>query len=70
MIMDCSAPTHGGKKLVKTYKNVLPQKRTLVAEVCGETYSKNVKKLSRKTATDVINPSNKGDRRKKERKGF
>ena len=28
------------ENLLKTYKNVLPQKLTLVAEVSGETYSK------------------------------
>ena len=35
-MMDDSAPTHD-----ETYKNVLPQKRTVVAEVCGEIHSKN-----------------------------
>ena len=39
---------------------VFPQIRTVVAEVCGETYSKNVVKWSRKMATDVINPTKKG----------
>ena len=55
--MDDSAPTHKRRKLVKTYKNVLPGKRTVVADVCGETYSKNVMKWSRKTATDIDNPA-------------
>ena len=56
--MDDSAPTHKRRKLVKTYKNVLPRKRTVVAEVSGETYSKKSdKKWSRKTATDVIRPT-------------
>ena len=36
-----NAPTHERRKLVKIYKNVLPQKRTVAVEVCGETY-KNV----------------------------
>ena len=58
MMMDDSVPTHVRRKLVKTYKNELTQKRTVVAEVCGETYFKNVIKWRRKTATDVINPAN------------
>ena len=33
------------RKLVKTYKNVLPRKRIVAAKVCGETYSKNDKKM-------------------------
>ena len=40
VMMDDSAPIHERRKLVKIYKNVLPQKRTMVAKVCGETYSK------------------------------
>ena len=44
MMMDDSAPIHERRKLVKTYKNVLPRKRKVVAKVCGETYSKNGKK--------------------------
>ena len=40
VIMDDNAPTHKRRKLVKTYKNVLPRKHIMVAEVCGETYSK------------------------------
>ena len=44
MMMDDSAPTHESRKLVKTYKNVLPRKRIVVAEVYGKTYSKNDKK--------------------------
>ena len=55
--MDDDAPTHKRRRLVKTYQNVLPQKRTVVAEVCRETYSKKkkkkIKRCSRKTATDV-----------------
>ena len=39
VMMDASALTHKKRKLVKTYKNVFPQKWTVVAEVCGETYS-------------------------------
>ena len=38
MMMDDGAPTHERRKIVKTYKSVLPQKLTVVAEVCGETY--------------------------------
>ena len=45
MMMDENAPTHERRKLVKTYKNVLPLKRIVAAEVCGETYSKNDKKM-------------------------
>ena len=40
VMMDDRTPTHERRKLVKTYKNVLPQIWTVVAEVCGETYSK------------------------------
>ena len=39
-MMDDSAPTDEERKLVKTYKNVLPQKRIVATEACGETYSK------------------------------
>ena len=57
MMMDDNAPTHERRKFVKTYKDVLFQKRIVVAEVCRETYSKNDKRRSRKTATNVnINP--------------
>ena len=60
MKMDDSAPVHERRKLVKTYKNVLPRKRIVVAKVCGETYSIMMKRWSRKTATNVkkINPTN------------
>ena len=56
-MMDDNAPTHKRRKLVKTYKNVLPQKQIVVAKVCGETYSKikMIKRLSRKTTTNVKN---------------
>ena len=55
MMMDDSASIHKRRKLVKTYKNVLRQKRTLVAEVLEETYSnKKYMKWNSKTATDVI----------------
>ena len=37
-MMDDSA--HKRRKLVKTYKNVISLKRTVFAEVSGETYSK------------------------------
>ena len=40
-MMDDSAPTLERRNLIKTYKNVLPQKQTVVAEVCREAYSKN-----------------------------
>ena len=63
MMMDDRAPTHERRKLGKTYKNALPRKRIVVAEVCGETYSKNDIRWSRKTATNVkINPTKKGER--------
>ena len=42
-MMDDSAPTDKRRKLVKTYKYELSQKRIDVAEVCKETYS--LKKL-------------------------
>ena len=61
-MMDDRAPIHERRKLVKTYKDVLPRKRIVVAKVCGETYSKKkiIKKWSRKTATNVkiIDPTN------------
>ena len=44
VVMDDSAPIHERRKLVKTYKDVLPRKRIVVAKVCGETYFKNNKK--------------------------
>ena len=60
MMMDDSAPIHERRKLVKNTKNVIPRKRIMVAEVCGETYSKNDKRWSRKTVKNVvrINPTN------------
>ena len=45
MMMDDSATTHERRKPVKTYKDVLSQKRTVVAEVSLETYSINVMKM-------------------------
>ena len=65
MAGDDSAPIHERRKLVKTYKNVLPRKRTMVAKVCGETYSqkKMIKRWIRKTAIDVkYTPQTKGER--------
>ena len=58
-MMDDSAPTHKRRKLVTTYKHMcsLYGKQTVVAGVWEETYSKNVIKWRRKTATDVINPA-------------
>ena len=41
VMMDCRAPTLERRKLVKTWKKVLP----VDAKVCGETYSKNDKKI-------------------------
>ena len=35
-----TVPTHERRKLVETYKNVLPQKRIAVAKVFRVTYSK------------------------------
>ena len=45
MMMDDYAPTHGRRKLVKTFKNMFPRKQTVVTQVCGVTYSKNDKKI-------------------------
>ena len=45
VMMDDSAPTHKKKKLVKTYKNVLPQKRTVVAKEIGRPTPKSVTKM-------------------------
>ena len=45
VIMYNSAITHERRKLVENYKNVLPQKHIVVAEVCWEIYSKNDKKM-------------------------
>ena len=47
-MMDDSAPIHKRRKLAKTYKNVLPRKRIVLAKVRGETYYKNDKGWSRK----------------------
>ena len=57
MMVD-NAPIHERRKLVKTYKNVLPRKRIVVAKVYGDTYSKidkKKKRWSRKTTTNVKN---------------
>ena len=40
-MMDDNTPTLERRKLVKTYRNMLPLERIVVAEVCAETYSKN-----------------------------
>ena len=37
-MMDDSIPSHKRRKLVKTYKNVLPISPPKAAEVCRETY--------------------------------
>ena len=39
-MMDDSVPTHKRRKLIKTFKNVLTRKQTVVAKVCGKIYSK------------------------------
>ena len=65
MAGDDSAPIHERRKLVKTYKNVLPQKRIVVAKVCGETYSKNDEKmewLKNGHKCKKLNPQIKGER--------
>ena len=64
MMMYDGAPTHKNRKLVKTYKHLRPQKQIVVTEVCGETYSKNDKKWSIKTATNLkkLTPQIKGER--------
>ena len=62
-MMDNGAPIHERRKLVKTYKNVLPRKRILVAKVCGETYSKNDKKMEQKNGHKrKLTPQIKGER--------
>ena len=66
MMVDESAPTHKKRKLVKTYKNVLPKKRTVGAEVSREIYSRKCDENgSRKTSTDVITLQIKGDCRER-----
>ena len=42
MMIDDNAPTYEIRKLIKTYRNVFPLKLTVVAEMCRETYTKNV----------------------------
>ena len=44
-LMESQQPLTERRKLVKTYKNKLPQKRIVVDEVCQDTYSKNDKKM-------------------------
>ena len=54
MMMDDSAPTRKRRKLAKTYnKVVLLQKRTVVAKVCMETYSKRnvIKRVEKRPQT-------------------
>ena len=48
VMMDDNAPTHERRKLVKTCNYGFPRKLIVVAEVCGETYSKNNKKMEYK----------------------
>ena len=68
VIMDDNAPTHKRRKLVKNYKNVLLQKRIVVA---GRPTPKMIKRWSRKTDTNVkITPQIKGECRERERYGF
>ena len=45
MMIDDSAPTHGRRKLVKTYYNLLSQNRTVVLKVSEETYTKSHTKM-------------------------
>ena len=62
--MDDSAPTHERRKLVKTYKNVLPQKQTVAAEVCGRDLLRmNSKKMEQENGHGrKNNPHIKGER--------
>ena len=64
MMMHDSAPILERRKLVNTYKNVLPRKRIVVAKVCGETYSKNDKKMELKNdrRRKKLAPQIKGER--------
>ena len=47
VMMDDGAPTHDRRIFIKVYKNVLPRKLTVIAEICGETYSKKDKSSDR-----------------------
>ena len=44
-MIDDRAPTHKRRKLVKPTKNVLPQKRTVVAKEIGRPTPKSVTKM-------------------------
>ena len=44
-MMDDSVPTHKRRKVIKTYKNKITQKWNVVADICGETYSKDDEKM-------------------------
>ena len=44
MIIEDSTLAHEIRKLTKPYKNMLPKKRPVVAEKCGETYSRKITK--------------------------
>ena len=63
MMMDDSAPTHERRKLVKTYKIVLPQKQT---------GPKMIKRWSRKTSTNVKNQLHKlkGNAERERERGY
>ena len=57
MMMDDCAQTHKRRKLVKTYKIVLPRNRLwLLKYIWGDLLKKMTKIWSRKTATDVKIP--------------
>ena len=51
MMIDDSTPTQERRKLVKTYKNVLPRMLTVVAKVSKKSTIKLIKR-SRETAID------------------
>ena len=53
LMMDDNAPTYGIRQLIKTYKNVLPQNRIVVAEYAGRPTPKMEKRWNRKTARNV-----------------
>ena len=52
-MVDDIALTDKRRILIKTYKNVIPQKQTVVAEVGRDLLQKMIEKWSRKTATGL-----------------
>ena len=57
--MDDSAPTQERRKLVKTYENVLLENGLRLLRYAGRPTLKMIKRLSRKTTTNVKNnPTN------------